>query len=299
MKRIPQSFLFIGLILILLASACGPTETANQAEPQPTSTETEAPELVESPTPEPSATPSPPEENPTETLPGPTSTTGPQCTVVQDLNFRTGPGIAYRDPISVVAKDTVVLPAGYNPVGIPGGSWVLIEHEKQKGWIAAGTDFISCNFDLTTLPSIEVDPPPPPPPPSSVQSSDAEGGCGEDGNPDCELIFSDEAFIQFRLIDADGPELTQDHGILQVSFNVREGDRNGTEVYTNTETTSAYCIFGGNGPCNTWPMEQDTPVWYSGSPVASGEYFVEILATLDDSKNTIVRWAANFTITLP
>src|SRR6266511_5331785 len=77
----------------------------------------------------------------------------PSCTVLQDLNLRSGPGTAYRPPIRVLPANSVVTPLGFAPQGIPGGSWAYVQDPatQDKGWVSAGSQFISCNVDLSTL----------------------------------------------------------------------------------------------------------------------------------------------------
>jgi hypothetical protein len=179
----------------------------------------------------------------------------------------------------------------------------LIEADGNNpgGWITAGADFLSCDMNLDGLPAVDVVPPPPPPLPKSVQTSDAEGGCGPDEDYQCEVIVTDESFIQFKIFQ-NGVELTQDANVVRVSFSVRQGgkDDNGGEVYSVVEATAAYCILGGNGPCNNWPLEENISVWPNGLAVLPGKYFIEIFATVNENGNeNDVRWAAEFDITLP
>ena len=170
----------------------------------------------------------------------------------------------------------------------------LINDQGKDGWIAAKSNFIDCNFDLAALPSVEVDPPPPPP--SSAQTSHAEGGCSpENDNPDCVVTISDDFLIQFQLFE-NNQELTTADGVKQISFEVRVGAETGDTFYETIESTPAYCIFGGNGPCNKWQVEGNTHVWPSGIPVSDGKFFIEIIAIY---KDTSIRWAADFDITLP
>jgi hypothetical protein len=71
-------------------------------------------------------------------------------------------------------------------------------------------------------------------------------------------------------------------------------------VYSIVEGVSAYCILGGNGPCNNWPLEDNVTVWPDGPAVIPGTYFIEILATVDENGDeNDIRWAAEFEITLP
>jgi len=218
-----------------------------------------------------------------------------ECTTLQDLNIRTGPGLAYRNPIGVVLAGTIVEPLGFVPVGIPGGPWIMIEVEgaNQNGWITAGQAFLTCNVDLDSLPEVDFVPPPPPPLPQTAQTSDPEGGCGPNEDYQCDVIITDDSFLQFKIFQ-NGQELTENDNIVQVSFSVRQG------VYSNVEETSTYCIFGGNGPCNPWPEEDFVAYWRPGISVTPGTYFIEILATVDENGDEKdVRWAADFDISLP
>ncbi len=230
----------------------------------------------------------------------PVSTTAqpnPTCTVLQDLNLRTGPGTAYRPPIRSLPVNSVVTPLGFNPTGIPGGSWAYIEDpaSQQKGWVSAGNQYISCDLDLASLPSIEVGTPPPPPLPNSAISSTPEGSCRDEGiEYGCEVVVSKGAWIQFKILK-DGQELGQKDGVENVSFDVI--DRDGQTVYSIIEKSKDYCIFGGGGPCNPWIEENFQYKWKAGGePVKPGEYLVNIQATVN---GTTLTWRANFTIALP
>lgn len=181
---------------------------------------------------------------------------GPSCTVLQDLNLRFGPGTAYRPPITALLANTVVTPLGFAPQGIPGGSWAFVEDPstQDRGWVSAGSQFISCNIDLSTLPPVDFGTPPPPPLPESTQTSnpDGNGFCVEQvGGYQCVGIFSDESLFQFRILK-DGVEIGESDNVVEVSFTVW---RNDEVVYEIIEAIEAYCIFGGNGPCNPWVVE--------------------------------------------
>ncbi|MEW5827964.1 MAG: SH3 domain-containing protein [Chloroflexota bacterium] len=287
--------------LLLAALACAlPSTPAPTTEPSPP-TETPTPFPEASPTSPPSPTTSPTDTpQPGETPPTPTEQVN-RCVIVQDLNIRTGPGLAYHTPVGVIPKDSVVQPTSYYPVGVPGGTWALIEAEggRPGGWIAAGSDYISCNFDLNSLPKVQVEAPPPPRLPRGVQSSDPEGDCYPESVYGCEVIVTNESFIQFKLT-LDGNELTQNDNLLRVQFNVTRDNENGPEVYASIDNGSAYCIFGGGQPCNPWTLKNNVYYWADGPKLEAGKYFVEILATVDEGGFTdTIRWAAEFTIELP
>ncbi len=225
-----------------------------------------------------------------------TTDSGPSCTVLQDLNLRSGPGTAYRPPIRALPANSVVTPLGFAPQGIPGGSWAYVQDPatQDKGWVSAGSQFISCNVDLSTLPAVPFGTPPPPPLPKSTQTSDPDGNgfCIDPGSGyQCAGIFSPESLFQFQILK-DGVELGENDGVEQVTFGVK---KDGEHVYDSTEVNKAYCIFGGNGPCNPWLVEEGVFKWtQGGTPVEPGEYEMEVFATVNGETS---RWAVNFTLT--
>ncbi len=102
-----------------------PTPTPTQPQPQPTAT----------PTRRPTATPTPwPRE----------------CTVVADtLNVRAGPGSVY-DIVGRLAQGARLTPLARNAES----SWLYVQPPRgaAAGWVAADRKYLSCNFDLRTLP---------------------------------------------------------------------------------------------------------------------------------------------------
>ncbi len=235
----------------------------------------------------------------------------PSCTVLQDLNMRFGPGTAYRPPIRALPANTTVTPLGFAPQGIPGGSWAFVEDPatQERGWVSAGFQFISCNVELSTLPPVAFGTPPPPPLPNSTQTSnpDGNGFCVDPSTGyQCVGIFSDESLFQFRILK-DGAELGELDNVVEVSFAVKQND---DPVYEIIEVNKAYCIFGGNGPCSPWVVEDGVYKWTpGGTPVEAGEYEMEIFATVSDPTLPVdetlpagqaqSRWAVTFTLTLP
>ncbi len=160
-----------GLVVLIVTLSCSlvagnqgqePEAAPTGSPPPPTQTPTQSQAATALPaaTSPPQATTAPPTNAPTETPEA-------ECNVLQSLNLRSGPGIAYNPPLRALPEGTRLRPIGFNPVGIPGGPWAQVEDpaNNQIGWVSAGTQFISCNIDLTTLPSVAVAPPPPPPPP--------------------------------------------------------------------------------------------------------------------------------------
>lgn len=220
------------------------------------------------------------------------------CTVLQDLNLRFGPGTAYRPPIRALSANTVLTPLGFAPQGIPGGTWAYVEDSatQDKGWVSAGAQFISCNVDLTTLPAVPFGTPPPPPLPKGTQTTDPDGNgfcIDPDSGFQCVGIFRDESLFQFQIL-SNGVELGENGGVEEVTFNVK---KDGETIYSIVEVNRAYCVFGGNGPCNPWIVEDGVYKWeQGGAPVEPGEYEMEVFATLNGETS---RWAVNFTLTLP
>jgi len=279
----------LSILLILACSISGsPVSTVSPqpTDPQDIATQPEDTEIVQ-----PTVT--------SEVIQEPTVTSpGPSCTVLQNLNLRSGPGTAYRPPIRVLPANTVITPVGFAPQGIPGGTWAYVQAppNQDKGWVSAGAQYISCNIDLPTLPAVPFGTPPPPPLPKSTQTSNPDGN-GFCIDPDSGLIcvgtFSAETLFQFQIIK-DGVELNENNGVEQVTFNVK---KDGEVVYTLDELHAAYCVFSGNGPCNPWTVENGVFKWSpGGTPVESGNYEMEVIATLDGDTS---RWGVTFTLTLP
>lgn len=124
-----------------------------------------------------------------------TATTAPSCTVLQDLNLRSGPGRAYDPPIGSLLAGTKFVPIGFYPQGIPGGPWVQAQVEgtisSQTGWVSAGSQYVACNLELATLPAVEVPPPPPTeiPPPTACPVCDPVPACPGQYDPcSCQCV---------------------------------------------------------------------------------------------------------------
>ena len=245
---------------------------------------------------------------PTETIQSTLTTEAPEestvtgsavsCTVLQDLNLRSGPGTAYRPPIRALPADSVLTPLGFAPQGIPGGTWAYVQDRttQDKGWVSAGTQFISCNVELSTLPAVPFGTPPPPPLPKGTQTTDPDGNgfcIDPDSGFQCVGIFREESLFQFQIL-RNGVELGENDGVEEINFNV---NRDGEPIYSTIEVNRAYCVFGGNGPCSPWVVEDNVYKWtQGGTPVEPGEYEMEVFATLNGETS---RWAVNFTLTLP
>lgn len=219
------------------------------------------------------------------------------CAVLQDLNLRFGPGTAYRPPIRALSANSELIPLGFAPQGIPGGSWAYVQDSatQDKGWVNAGAQYISCNVELAALPAVAFGTPPPFFP-QSARSSDPDGNgfCVDpDSKYKCVGIFSDESLFQFQII-RNGNEVGENDGVEQVAFKVK---KDGDVIYRTVENNMPYCLLGGNGPCNSWVYEDGVYKWTAGGdPVEPGEYKVEVDTTLngDDS-----HWEVFFEVKLP
>ena len=226
------------------------------------------------------------------------SNSGSSCTVLQDLNLRSGPGTAYRPPLQVLPQNSLLTPLGFSFVGIPpGGAWAYVRDEatQKEGWVSAGSQYIDCNIDLTTLPAVVYNPPPPFFP-TTVQTSPGpgEGFCKDQGNSEysCVLTFSDDYLFKVQVFK-NGVEIGENDGVEPITFTVTKDDQ---IVYSNTEQNKDYCIFGGNGPCNEWTFEGGVLKWPDGTPAESGEYKVAIDVTVNGETS---HWESFFTLDVP
>lgn len=219
----------------------------------------------------------------------PTSTSAPTCTVLQDLNLRPGPGTAYNPPIIALEAGTEFLPIGFNPVGIPGGTWVQarVDSINRTGWVSAGAAFVTCDLDLTSLPEVAVAPPPKPTPPR------ISAGAVDGDNISAfrfSLEYGNESFVRMLVFRSDDPDegftpSKDGRGVDTVQFIVTSpnGDRT---FYQSTEGSAGYCIFGGGTPeCNPWTFENGEYKWGPGGElVTERDYELTIIMTADDGQ---------------
>lgn len=230
-----------------------------------------------------------PEATLTASPPALTSTPAPSCTVLQQLNLRTGPGTAYNPPIVALDTGTEFTPIGFNPLGTPGGSWVQarVDSISKTGWVSAGAQFVSCNLELTGLPEVSVAPPPRPAPPRV-------GTGAVDGNNIDSFRFSidynNDYFVRMYVFRSDDPDegfnASKDgRGIVSVKF-VVSNPNNTRNFYNSTERNAGYCIFGGGEPeCNPWVIENGQYVWGAGGePVEARDYELLIEVTAEDGQ---------------
>ncbi|MEM7035050.1 MAG: hypothetical protein AAF629_36265 [Chloroflexota bacterium] len=80
----------------------------------------------------------------------------PECTVLERLNLRLGPGTVYDPPITVLVPETLLKPLARDD----GGEWLRVElvETGQVGWV--NVPFLDCNIDVTGLPLGQVPPTP-------------------------------------------------------------------------------------------------------------------------------------------
>lgn len=82
-------------------------------------------------------------------------------------------------------------------------------------------------------------------------------------------------------------------GVRRVIFNVY--DQSGTLVHTQTDTTAAYCLFGGNNStCNTKRPYVDT--WSTGTLITNGTYTVSIIAEDNSTYQAYYATRRNITV---
>jgi hypothetical protein len=298
MKKNRNPNWMVVLLIVIFSLACNLSVQATPPDVDQPPTDNQAVQ--------PSPTTETPLEPPTATIaasidtPQPTTTTGPQCITLQNLNFRTGPGVAYRDHVETLSENTILVPLAYNPLGIPAGSWVMVQNPSngKKGWVNAASQYVSCNLDLTKLAPLAVEPPPAPTPPRAA-SSVIDGTCGIGNGTiyDCEVKVNKNGIIQVKL-QLDGENAGKSEGINNVKFVVSADD--GTEVYNSVENNAPYCIFGDNGgECNFWLIEDYVYKWYSGGePLQEGHDVVNIYITTDNPSNDMF-WKADYNVKFP
>ena len=293
------------MVVFLAVIACGVSvDTGSDAPENPAPpTSINPPPVEPSPLPppteaEPAAQPSPTvqEVEATEPPQQPSPTESPQCLVLQDLFFRSGPGTAYDPPVRALEPQTVLIPQGFNPVGVPGGAWVQVREPQANliGWVSAGEQYVDCNIDLTGLPTVAVDPPPPPAPPKTSNSA-------PDGSFPENLIFRDDFDREYLYrLSAHDINVGEDDGdgIASIEFTIRDSD--GNVVHSNSEETPGFCVFGGGEPdCNTWLLEDYVYKWpSSGIPVEEGVYELRVRVILDDDSQGDGNWSYELTVDL-
>lgn len=252
----------------------------------------------------------------TATLAGlpPAETSEPACTVVSGVNLRNGPGLAFDPPVGTAAAGTLLRPLAFVPSGFPLGAWLLVEvnNASQTFWVSAGSQFVTCTIDPSTLPRPAAIPPTPVP--TAVPTGAALAAAppvlrnisgGITSCPDHPYISSldptvDPHFllrIDAQLYNPPPGESGNGAGIDRVEFLVNEVG------FTHTERVPGYCIFAGGEPnCRNWPRDAyGRLTWGEGGPlVLDGDY--RITATIypkPETGATQCHWNVLMTIDAP
>jgi hypothetical protein len=240
------------------------------------------------------------------------------CRTLQNLNLRLGPGLSFDPPIRLLPADSALSPVAFSAAGFPGGQWIQVVDvsTSDQGWVSAGPQFVTCNFDLTTLPPAVTIPPTPTPQPTATPTlqptatsapvaglppRSRNNGPGGD-LPDYaegELITDDYFLFRVRIADTRTGSSEDGAGIKSVQFII---SLNGVEVYSRQENNAAYCIFGGGEPnCNIWPQRDGYYVWGEGGPkVEPGDYSARIvIKPYNTSEAEEWNWFFDFTVSSP
>jgi hypothetical protein len=340
---------FVGLLLL----ACGSTPV-NTPTPDLVATQVavekaaaatltaEARELEEKTTPDeiqgtetPVPTPSPTTPVVGDTLISAQSTevptsSSPRCTVAaNDLNLRSGPGTVYEPPLKSLSQGTLLKPL----TRISDNTWleVQVQDTNEVGWVGAGTQFISCNIDITGLslgqipptptptptstPTPTLIPPtptsvPPTPTPPLIVDVPVDGGQSElEGQiiipgfkpeklkgPEFDgVIFRDRLVFQVEVYDPSQGN-KDGAGIEKVKITIERLEDNQI-VHERTENNAGYCVFGGGEPdCNVLVFAQSNNKWpEKGQPtIENGLHKAFIEITTKD--NEIENWNWSFWI---
>lgn len=285
--------LFSGFV-ILLVIACSSVPPLTQA--------TQTPFVITATVPASTSTIIPPTPSATTSPISLTSTVAASCAVLQQLNLRSGPGTAYNPPIIALETGTEFVPIGFEPQGVPGGTWVQarVDSLNRTGWVSAGEQFVSCNLELSSLPRVEVPPPPKP-------AAPRVGTGAVDGDNISSFRFSldynRDYFVRMYVFRSDNPDEgftpnKDGRGITSVEFRVTSPNGNQT-FYESTERNAGYCIFGGGEPdCNPWVLENGEFRWGAGGgPVVERNYKLTITVTADDGEVGV--WFIDISVTLP
>lgn len=291
-RLLSLGFCLLFITACVLPGSVPPTPIVITATPASTDTPTTATLSSPTDTPVPSATITSVEI---------TATTSSSCTVLQDLNLRNGPGTAYNPPIGVLKADTEFVPIGFDPQGVPGGPWVQaqVESTNQSGWVSAGSQFVSCNVEFSSLPEVDV-----PPPPKGAPPRIGTGAVDGDGISDFRfsIDYNPDYFVRMYVFRSDDEDEVfsagkDGRGITSVEFIVTSLDEK-VEYYKRTEGTAGYCIFGGGEPnCNPWIFENGQYKWNAGgNPVQAGSYLLTVIVTANDGE--VGKWLIDINIDL-
>ena len=287
------------------------TEATNKVAAEDTAT----PEPVEPTEEAAEVTPVPPTATATAVLPTETPTIEPlSCRTLVSMNLRYGPGISYNPPLTALPAEADLTPLAFSSQGFPDGQWIEVQDNSSgtQGWISAGSQFVSCNFDILSLPNstnipatpTPIPTPTAPPTPTAEQpvaigpprvTNNGIGGADDGFNG---VILNSTYFMHVQVRDQNADDDIDGLGIDRVEFFVSEND-SGRVVYRHTEKTAKYCIFKGGEPdCTPWPSRDGVHTWgEGGEPVVYGlEYFVSVVAYTKGDDVDVYDWSGPFTV---
>lgn len=277
----------LGIIIVVFASACNPTQspsTPDQSVIETSVAETlvalEAVEAneVQTPTEEPVA----PTSSPTGTV-APETEIPTRCEVVTNaLNVRYGPGTIYAPPRGFVNSGEELEPTARNQ----DGTWVEVRAVVSGlvGWVSSAEQFIRCDADLLSLPVGEIPPTPTPSPtPPLLVVGAIEGTVDE--------TVSDEVRLE---VAANDPGIGTDNGagIDFVRFQILFG---GSVVYENDDNAPPYCATPGDPNC--FYIFPDPAKWPNGTDIQEGAYIVRAMVHAHNGRVETVE--AGFEVDLP
>lgn len=295
-EAVRQTLVAISVAQTVDAATNGQQPSASPPAP----TDAPPPSDAPSPTPTlpPSDAPSPTDAPSPSDAPSPTAAQKLICTTRTATNARSGPGTVFDPPIGSIPANTELRPLSFVPNGFPGGQWLEAEvvSNGQTVWVTAEAQFVSCNFDLASLPAPATLPPTPrpkatatPPAPTPTQvvaglppdvSNNTPGGACENApNIVAPPPVIDPTYL-LRVMTHDLREGEYDGaGIDYVGFQVFQNFGNFDQVYSREERTAGFCIFRGGEPnCNPWFYDaQGRATWGEGGRVVeSGDYHISV-----------------------
>lgn len=297
-RRLQLPFIIICLIIIATTTACGSPDPTVTPEPEIVVAETAVP--------------------PTAAIAEPTNTTetavieeNPSCIQRQALNLFAGPGLSFP-LLRALAADETLTPLSFSAQGFPDGQWIEVEvvGSGDIGWVSAGSAFVTCNINPTSLPPAINIPPTPTIQPTNTPPVVAQGGPpritnNAPGGTTAEYVLDevivDDEFL-FRIFVADTRFGNEDGaGIDHADFTILTQDESHV-IYENREDHAAYCVFQGGEPdCNPWREENGRFVWPNGIAVESGSYHATILVYPQhpEFQDEVWNWDFDFWIDLP
>lgn len=291
------------------------------------------------------ATPPPAPVSPTATdapiLPSATQApTVPRCEVVSaGLNLRPGPGLVFDPPLQGLPRGTELQPLAFVANGFPSGQWLEVQVAAggRRGWVSAGTQFVSCNVAVSALPAGTVPPTPTrrpptttptraqatlPPPPATATRVPPVAVLPVDGSDGNRNVKNNRGVKEGRNVllpgfdsyEVSNPMVFRDRIVFRVevfdnSVGQTDGagiatvsftitDPNGETVHEHIERNAGYCVFGGGEPdCEIWRFSEHGNKWPSGAGLRNGTHSVQIVITPQYSDP--VSWFWSFQIEAP